>query len=90
MEWGFGLGSGPSRGDPYTRAFRPIEASKVAIRNGCFTSTPAVRRRNQAESVKSHRTGPRSSLANALIENMILVLPGVPENANRDLSQFED
>jgi hypothetical protein len=33
---------GPSRGDPYRRALRPIEASKAAIRNGCFTSTPVA------------------------------------------------
>ena len=28
--------------DSCRRALRPIEASKAAIRNGCFTSTPAV------------------------------------------------
>ena len=39
---GYGEDSGPSRRDPCTRANRPIEASKAAIRNGCFTSTPPV------------------------------------------------
>ncbi len=28
-------------------AVRPIEASKAAIRNGCFTSSPVSRRGNQ-------------------------------------------
>src|SRR5580704_7594357 len=36
---GFGADYGRSRGDPRRRAIRPIEASKAAIRNGCFTST---------------------------------------------------
>ena len=39
---GFGTHFGPSRGAPRRRAMRPIEASKVAICNGRFTSTPAV------------------------------------------------
>ena len=40
---GYGADSGPSRGEPCRRALRPIEASKAAICNGRFTSTPAVR-----------------------------------------------
>ena len=36
---GFRPDSGPSRGDPCRAAFRPIDASKVAICNGRFTST---------------------------------------------------
>ena len=39
---GFRADSGPSRGDPGTRAIRPIEASKFAICNGRFTSTPVI------------------------------------------------
>ena len=39
---GYGPDSDPSRGDQCRRALRPIEASKAAIRDGCFTSTPAV------------------------------------------------
>jgi hypothetical protein len=38
---GYGEDSGPSRGDPRRRIFRPIEASKAAIYNGSFTSIPA-------------------------------------------------
>ena len=35
--------SGQSRGDPFFGPLvRPMEASKAAIRNGCFTSTPAA------------------------------------------------
>jgi hypothetical protein len=39
---GYRADSGPSRGYLRRRAFRPIEASKAATRNGSFTSTPAV------------------------------------------------
>jgi hypothetical protein len=42
MNCGYGADSGPSRGERRTRAIRPIEASKAAIRNGCFTSIPVV------------------------------------------------
>jgi hypothetical protein len=35
---GFRPDSDPSRGDPCRAALRPIQASKAAIRNGCFTS----------------------------------------------------
>ena len=45
---GFGADSGPSRGDYTRRAFRPIEASKVAICNGRFTSSPVRRCGNHA------------------------------------------
>ena len=38
----FGRDSGRSRGDTRRLTFRPIEAFKATIRNGCFTSTPAV------------------------------------------------
>ena len=41
MNDGYGADTGPSRGDPIRPAFRPIEASKVAICNGRFTSIPA-------------------------------------------------
>jgi hypothetical protein len=37
----YGADSGPSRGDRCRRTIRPIEASKAAICNGRFTSTPA-------------------------------------------------
>jgi hypothetical protein len=33
----YGADSGPSRGGVGRRALRPIEASKAAIRDGCFT-----------------------------------------------------
>ena len=39
---GYGADSGPSRGERRRRAIRPIEASKAAIGNGCFTSTPDI------------------------------------------------
>ena len=42
MEWQLWHGLRSFPGDPCRRTFRPIEASKAAIRNGCFTSTPAV------------------------------------------------
>jgi hypothetical protein len=40
---GLGAHSGPSRSNPCKRAFRPIEASKVAVRYVRNTATPAVR-----------------------------------------------
>ncbi len=33
----------PLLGEKWKAGIRPIEASKAAIRNGCFTSAPAVR-----------------------------------------------
>ena len=45
---GYGADFGPSRGDPCRPAFRPIEASKAANGDGCFTSTPAVREASSA------------------------------------------
>ena len=40
---GFRADSGPSRGDPGTRAIRPIEASRVAVCYVRFTSIRAIR-----------------------------------------------
>jgi hypothetical protein len=40
---GEGTNSGPSRGNPCTRAIRPIEASKATFRYVRSTSEPAVR-----------------------------------------------
>ena len=40
---GYGADSGPSRGDPCRRAYRPIEASKTVVCDVRNTSTPAVR-----------------------------------------------
>ena len=40
---GFRPDSGPLRGNPGRRAFRPTEASKAAVRYVRNTSTPAVR-----------------------------------------------
>jgi hypothetical protein len=40
---GFGPDSGPSRGDSFRRAFRPIGESEAAVRYVRRTSTPAVR-----------------------------------------------
>jgi hypothetical protein len=40
---GYRADSGPSRGDSCRRALRPTEASKAAICNGSFTSTPPGR-----------------------------------------------
>ena len=44
---GFGTHFDPSRGAPRKRAIRPIEASKAAICNGRFTSTPVSGRNAQ-------------------------------------------
>ena len=38
MDAGYAADSGPSRSDTCRLTFHPIEASKAAIRNGCFTS----------------------------------------------------
>jgi hypothetical protein len=46
--------SGCSLRDPYRSAIRPIEASEAAIRNGCFTSTPAVPFAQIAEVRRGH------------------------------------
>jgi hypothetical protein len=39
---GYGTDSGPSQGEPFRTALRPIEASTGGTRNVSFTSTPAV------------------------------------------------
>ena len=73
---GYGAEPGPSRADLLGTAFRPIEASKAAIRNGRFTSTPAIRSRlaNAASRLKNWITEPAPAPTMAAFASMVSLI----------------
>ena len=79
---GYGADSGPSRGDPCRRAFRPIEASTDAISNGSYTSTPAVRCAQSPMACDRVSTDPRMEIVRQ-------ERPSAKRVANASVRQFD-